>query len=71
MDRIFQFIKRCGLDVNPKEVIFKKTDSGNWAVYTGNAHQGIFIPKENLSEAQVKDHENSKKTNKKKNASKK
>ena len=71
MDRIFQFIKRCGLDVNPKEISFRKTDSGNWAVYTGDAHQGIFIPKEFLSNEQVKNHENNKNIKKKKNASKK
>lgn len=56
MEEIFKFIARCGLQRKPHEINFRKTELGNWAVYTGNACEGIFIPKDLLSEENVKKH---------------
>ena len=63
MEHVFRFIRECGIRYPEKDIRFEKTQKGNWAVYYKGTHQGVFVPKDLLSEEQVKKHN--------KNASKK
>lgn len=56
MEKVFKYIKECGIVNDPYKITFQKTQKGNWAVFYNNIHQGVFVLKEYLSDDQVKKH---------------